>query len=105
MEGSLDMRDDKKEEMPVKEIIWKIREKTSSVKDLGNPAKENLLGGDDEVQQMLYRGRLQTDDSEFQKWNINHSLGKFSHEEMPKGGGCAPMNEIYVFEFCEIHQL
>lgn len=57
------------------------------------------------MQQMLYRGRLRTDDSEFQKWDINHSLGKFGQEAVPKEGGCAPMNEIYVFKLCEIHQL
>lgn len=71
----------------------------------GKPTKENLLEAGDKVQQMLFRGGLRRDDSEFQKWNISHSLGKFAHEEMPKRGGSVPMNEIYVFKFCEIHQL
>lgn len=71
----------------------------------GKRTKESLLGGDDEVWQTLHRGRLSTDDREFRKWNINLSLGKFGHEKMPKRGGCVPMNELYVFKVCEMHQL
>lgn len=71
----------------------------------GKAAKESLLGVDDEVQQILCRVTLKTDDGGFQRRSVNHSLGKLGHDKMLKRGGCVPVNELYVFRSCEIHQL
>lgn len=67
--------------------------------------RASLLGGAGEMQHMLPGGRLRPDGREFWKWQRNLSLGQLGREEAPQSGGCIPVNELCVFQFCQIHHL